>query len=186
MWSPSSHLIWLWYFFILLFNEFRCKEIPSDQFKILNFTDDLWHPHLSKAQLDDTNFVLVDNFKEHRRKHHLVSRLQLNQPSEQLGHILNQGFYDDELSADTELPGQNATNKGPFNWACKFTLADAPRRDSNNFETLINQNGEVEDGMLGEYVNLYDSNRDVDGDNTVPISGANTVAAPTSTRIQTK
>ena len=186
MWNLTSHLIWFWTLFSLLIFRFNSKEIPSDQFKILNFTDDLWHPHLSKAQIDDDNFVLVDNFKEHRRKHRLVSRLQINQPSDQLGTILNQGFYDDELMADTELPGQNATNKGPFNWAWKFTLADAPRRDSQNFATLINQNGEIDEGMLGEYVSLYNSHTDPNGDNTVTNSSVNSVAAPTSSRIQSK
>ena len=114
-----------------------------------------------------------------------MSRLQLTQSQDQLGTILNQEFYDDELMSDTELPGQNSTNRGPFNCACKFSLADTPRRDDNNFQTLINDHGSIENGMLGEFVNLYDSNIDPDADNTVPLSQINTVAAPTSNRIQT-
>ncbi|CAI2358945.1 unnamed protein product [Moneuplotes crassus] len=162
------------------------RDIPGEQFKILNFTEELWHPHLSKAQIDDHNFVIVDNYREHKKRNRLVSRVQVSPDRQQLGSILDQGFYDDEIMADTELPGQNSTNKGPFNCACKFTLSDTPRKDSNNFQTLVNDNGSIEDGMLGEFVSLYDSNIDPDGDNTVPLSRVNTVAAPASNRLQTK
>ena len=98
-----------------MFNRTLGKEIPSEQFKILNFTEELWHPHLSKAQIDDNNFVLVDNYREHKKKSHHYSRLQQNQPRDGVNDAINQGFFDDENMADTELPGQNATNRGPFN-----------------------------------------------------------------------
>lgn len=186
MWkSPISSLLHV-IITIILLAVTACRGIPGEQFKILNFTEDLWHPHLSKAQIDENNFVLVDNYSEHKKKNKLVSRVQMPQESQQLGTILDRDFYDDEIMADTELPGQNSTNRGPFNCAWKFTLSDKPTRDSDNFQTLINDNGSIEDGMLGEFVSLYDSNADPDGDNTVPLSRVNTAAAPISSRLQNK
>jgi hypothetical protein len=152
----------------------------------LNFTEDLWHPHLTKAKIDANNFVLVDNFKEHRKKNKLLSRLQMPyESSDTLGAVINDNFYDDELVSDTELPGMNATNKGPYNCACKFTLADTPKQDDNNYLTMVNEGGEIEGGMLGEYVNLYDTNSDSENPSAVPESHTNTDPKPTGSTGET-
>jgi hypothetical protein len=152
----------------------------------LNFTEELWHPHLTKARIDANNFVLVDNFREHRRKNKLFSRLQMPyESSDTLGAVINDNFYDDELVSDTELPGMNATNKGPYNCACKFTLADTPKQDDNNYLTMVNEGGEIEGGMLGEYVNLYDTNSDSENPSAVPESHTNTDPKPTGSTGET-
>jgi hypothetical protein len=152
----------------------------------LNFTEELWHPHLTKARIDANNFVLVDNFKEHKRKNKLFSRLQMPyESSDTLGAVINDNFYDDELVSDTELPGMNATNKGPYNCACKFTLADTPKQDDNNYSTMVNEGGEIEGGMLGEYVNLYDTNSDFENPSAVPESHTNTDPRPTGSTGET-
>lgn len=66
--------------------------------------------------VDDNNFILVDNFKEHRRKNKLQSRLQVPYAvSDSLQAVMTENFFDPELQPDTELPGMNATNKGPYN-----------------------------------------------------------------------
>ena len=77
------------------------------------------------------------------------------------------------MTPDTLLPGQNSTEKGPFNWAWKFTLSDTPKIDSNNYSTLVSQGGSVDEGMLGEYVTLYDTKEDTKDPNTVATSQTN-------------
>jgi len=92
-------------------------HIPSAQFKLYNFDDEIWHPHLSRANFNNDDFILVDNYKEHLHKPKMQSWLQMNQDSEHTRDLLTRNFYDDELMSDIDLPGQNKTNKGPFNCA---------------------------------------------------------------------
>lgn len=90
-------------------------QIPEEQFKMYSFQGELWHPHFSKARITDNEFVIVDNYKEHVHKPKLQSWLQVDSKQEETKELLTRNFYDDELMPDTNLPGQNKTDKGPFN-----------------------------------------------------------------------
>jgi len=146
---------------LTIYKKIRWQQtIPSEQFKVSNFEDDIWHPHLEKSQLDDKNFVLVDTYKDHMTDSNEPNRLKSNDQTEQTKSVLSSNYVTGDDSPNTILPGRDPTQKGPFNWACKFTLADTPKYDSENYATLVNQNGTVDGGMLGEYVDIYDPNKD--------------------------
>ena len=89
--------------------------IPGEQFKINNFEDDIWHPHLEKSQLDGTNFVLVDTYRDHLTESVTPNRLQSIDSAEETRTYLNANFVTEDESPDTVLPGQDPTIKGPFN-----------------------------------------------------------------------
>lgn len=89
--------------------------IPGEQFKINNFQEDIWHPHLEKSQLDDTNFVLVDTYKEHLTASTTPDRLQSIDNAAETRSYLNANYVIEDEGPDTILPGQDPTVKGPFN-----------------------------------------------------------------------
>ena len=107
--------VFLFISFVLAIPKNKTGEIPEEQFKMYSFEGELWHPHFSKARITDDQFVIVDNYKEHVHKPKLQSWLQLDSRQEETRDLLTRNFYDDELMPDTDLPGQNKTDKGPFN-----------------------------------------------------------------------
>jgi hypothetical protein len=65
-------------------------------------------------------------------------------------------------------------------------LAEAPKTDDNNYSTLVNQGGEIQEGMLGEYVSLYDTHNDADNPHLVTTSKTNSDVTSSSSKDQSK
>lgn len=65
-------------------------------------------------------------------------------------------------------------------------MSEAPKVDDNNYSTLVNQGGEIQEGMLGEYVSLYDTRNDADNSHTVTTSKTNSDVTSSSSKEQSK
>ena len=90
-------------------------DIPSEQFKINQFQDDIWHPHIEKSHIDDDNFVLVDTYKDHLVESNTPDRLKGNDMDQSTKELLDNNYEIGVEEPDTLLPGKDPTEKGPFN-----------------------------------------------------------------------
>lgn len=99
------------------------KVIPGEQFKINNFTEELWHPHLAKSAIDGSHFVLVDTYKEHMTAKKTPVRLQTNAKVQTKNKNKLKDNNDSPpppepaapVPEDVKIPGQDPNERGPFN-----------------------------------------------------------------------